>query len=164
MSIVTEYAALNIPFLTLDFSKQNGVSVNFRTSLRRHNVIYTHATFSRTKESAKWPVTAATHSIVTSCMQIRAQLRLFQVKAMFKQHVNLMIWTWILRLQTASRNEFPCKNVRYITVCCRWLYRRGVLECEIFDVKHWDISASCKYSKTCVKRSLKNRQNKGLND
>ena len=39
-----------------------------------------------------------------------------------------------------------------------------MLECEIFDVKHWDISASCKYSKTCVKRSLKNRQNKGLND
>ena len=45
-------------------------------------------------------------------MQIRAQFRHFQVKAMFKQHVNVMIWTWILRLQTASRNEFPCKNVR----------------------------------------------------
>ena len=29
---------------------------------------------------------------------------------MFKQHMNLMIWTGILRLQTASRNEFPCKN------------------------------------------------------
>ena len=82
---------------------------NFRTSLRRHNVIYTRATFSRTKASAKWPVTAATLSSVTSCKQIRAQFRLFQVKAMFKQHVNLMIWTRILRLQTASRNELPCK-------------------------------------------------------
>ena len=36
---------LNIHFLTLDFSKQNGVSVNFRTSLRRHNIVYTRATF-----------------------------------------------------------------------------------------------------------------------
>ena len=78
----------NIPFLTLDFSKQNGVCVNFRTSLRRHNVMYTRATFSRTKSSAKWPVTAATHTSATSCMQIRAQFRLFQVKAMFKKHVN----------------------------------------------------------------------------
>ena len=68
---------LNIPFLTLDFSKQNGVSINFRTSLRRHNVIYTRATFSRTKASAKWSVTAATHSNETSCMRIRAQFRLF---------------------------------------------------------------------------------------
>ena len=84
--------------------------MNFRTSLRRQNVIYTRATFSRTKVSAKWSVTAATLSSVTSCMEIRAQCRLFQVKVMFKQHVNLMIWTWILRLQTASRNEFPCKN------------------------------------------------------
>ena len=83
---------------------------NFRTSLRRHNVIYTRATFSRTKASAKWSVTATTLSRVTSRIQNRAQFRLFQVKAMFKQHVNLMIWTWILRLQTASRNEFPCKN------------------------------------------------------
>ena len=83
---------------------------NFRTSLRRNNVIYTLATFSRTKASAKWSVTAATLSSVTPCMQIRAQFRLFQVKAMFKQHANLMIWTWILRFQTASRNEFPCKN------------------------------------------------------
>ena len=48
-------------------------------------------------------------------MQIRAQFRLFQVKAMFKQHVTLMIWTWILRLQTASRNEFPCKNTRFVS-------------------------------------------------
>ena len=83
---------------------------NFRTSLRRHNVIYTRATFWRTKAFAKWSVTATTLSRVTSCIQIRAQLRLFQVKAMFKQHVNLMIWTWSMRLQTASRNEFPCKN------------------------------------------------------
>ena len=43
---------LNIHFLTLDFLDQNGVSVNFRTSLRRHNVIYTRATFSRMKASA----------------------------------------------------------------------------------------------------------------
>ena len=104
---------LNIPFLRIDFSKQNGVSVNFRTSLRRHNVIYTctRATFSRTKASAKWSVAATTQSSVTSYMQIRAKFRLFQVKAMFKQHVNLMSWTWILRLQTASRNEFPAKNI-----------------------------------------------------
>ena len=101
---------LKIPFLTLDFSKQNGVSVNFRASFRRHNIIYTRATFSRTKASAKWSVTAAMHCSVPSSMQIRALFRLFQVKAMFKQHVNLMIWTWLLRLQTASRNEFPCKN------------------------------------------------------
>ena len=104
-SAETVAETLNIPFLTLDFS-----SVNFRTSLRRHNVIYTRATFSRTKASAKWSVKAATHFSVASCMQIRAQFRLFQVKAIFKQYVNLMIWTWILRLQTASRDEFPCKN------------------------------------------------------
>ena len=104
---------LNIPFLTLDISKQNGVRVNFRKSLRRHNVIYTCATFSRAKALAKWWVTATTHRSVTSCMQIRAQFRLFQVKAMFKQRVNLMIWTWILRRQTASRNKFPCKNTHY---------------------------------------------------
>ena len=105
-------------FLTLDFSKQNGVSVNFRTSLRRDNVIYTRAKFSQTKALAKWSVTAATYSSVTACMQIRAQFRLFRVKAMFKQHVNLMIWTWILRLQTASRNEIPCKkNVNAWKTC-----------------------------------------------
>ena len=83
---------------------------NFRTALHRRNVIYTRATLSRTKASAKRSVMAATLSRVTSCIQIRAQLRPFQVKAMFKQHVNIMIWTWILRLQTASRNEFTCKN------------------------------------------------------
>ena len=43
-------------------------------------------------------------------MQIRAQFRLFQVIAMFKQHLNLMNCTWILQLQTASRNKFPCKK------------------------------------------------------
>ena len=59
---------------------------------------------------------------VTSCMQIRAHVRPFQVKAMFKQHVNLMIWTWILRLQTAWRNEFPCKN------CGLSLHRHPYLE------------------------------------
>ena len=79
---------LNIPFLTLDFSKQNGVSVNVRTSLRRHNVIYTRTTFSRTKASAKWPVTAATLSRVTSCIQIRAQFRPVQVKAMFSTRIS----------------------------------------------------------------------------
>ena len=91
---------------------------NFRTSLRRNNVIYTRATFSRTKASVKWSVTAATLSSVTSCMQIMAKFRLFQVKVMFKQHVNLMIWTWILRLQTASRNEYPCKNG--VSQACWW--------------------------------------------
>ena len=71
---------LNIkyPFSYTWFLKSNGVSVNFRTSVRRHNVIYTRATLSRTKASAKWSVTAATLSSVTSCMQIRAQLRLFK--------------------------------------------------------------------------------------
>ena len=83
---------------------------NFRMSLRRHNVIYKRATFLRTKASAKWSDTATTLSRVTPRIQIRAQFRLLQVKAMFKQLMNLMIWTWILRLQTASRNEFPCKN------------------------------------------------------
>ena len=93
------------------FLKQNGVSVKPSsgiTSPQRH--IYMHAMFSRPKASAKWSVTAATLSRVTSCIQIRAQFRPFQVKAMFKQHVNLVIWTWILRLQTASCNKFPCKN------------------------------------------------------
>ena len=103
-------STLSIPFLTVDFSKQNCVSVKLQTFLRRHNVIYTHAMFSQMKASVKLSVTAATLSNVTSCMQIRAQIRLFQVKAMFKQHVNHMIWIWILRLQTASRNKFPCKN------------------------------------------------------
>ena len=82
-------------------------------TFERHYVAttsYTRATFSRTKASAKWSVTSATPSRVTSCIQIRAQIRPFQVKVMFKQHVNLMIWTWILRLQTASHNEFLCKN------------------------------------------------------
>ena len=111
---------MNIPFLTLDFSKQNGVRVNFRISLRRHKVIFKRATFLRTKASAKWSVTAATHFSVMSCMKIRAQFRLFQVKAMFKQHVNLMIWTWILRLQTALRNKFPCKNVSFQTIHWTW--------------------------------------------
>ena len=99
---------------------------NFRTSLRRHNVIYTPSTFSRTKASAKWSVTTETCSSVTSCMQIRAQFRLFQVKAMFKQHVNLIIWTWILRLQTASRNEFPCKN---LALQSSWWGRESWLLC-----------------------------------
>ena len=93
---------------------------NVITPSQRHK---TRAMISRTKASAKWSVTAATYSSVTSCMQIRAQFRLFQVKAMFKQHVNLMIWTWILRLQTASRNEFPCKNQVFpITkvTCDKW--------------------------------------------
>ena len=53
-------------------------------------------------------------------MQIRAQFRLFQAKAMFKQHANLRIWTWILWLQTASRNELPCKKKCYICVCISW--------------------------------------------
>ena len=52
----------------------------------------------------------ATHSGVMPCMQIRSKFRLFQVKAMFKQNVNLMVWTLILRLQKASRNKFSCKN------------------------------------------------------
>ena len=70
-------------------------------------------------------------------MQIRAQFRLFQVKAMFKQHVNLMIWTWILRLQTASRNEFPCKN-HYSTIAFK-------------ETHYWENgSGSCWYLLTFV--------------
>ena len=128
------------PFLTLDFSKQNGVSVNFRTSLRRPNVIYMRATFSWTKASAKWSVTAATHSSETSCMQIRAQFRLSQVKAMFKQHVNLMIWTLILRLQTASRNEFPCKNKTWhiIWVVC-WQIKQNIKPYLICQKYLWNL-------------------------
>ena len=37
-------------------------SSNFRTSLRHHNVIYTRATFSRTKASAKWCFPASRHA------------------------------------------------------------------------------------------------------
>ena len=59
-------------------------------------------------------VMASTLSSVTSCMQIRAQFRLFQEKAMFKQHMNLIIWTWILQLQTASRNEFLAQECSII--------------------------------------------------
>ena len=95
----------------LDFSKQNGVRVKLSNVITSPERQYTRATFSRTKASAKWSVTTTTLSRVTSPIQISAQFRLFQVKAMFKQHVNLMIWTWILRLQTASRNECPCKNI-----------------------------------------------------
>ena len=83
-----------------------------RQTFERHSSpchIYACTVFCM-KASAKWSVTAATLYSVTSCMQIKAQFRLFQVKAMFKQHINLMIWTWILRLQTALRNKFPCKN------------------------------------------------------
>ena len=110
---------LNIeyPFSYTDFSKQKGFSIKFSNVITRHNVIYTCATFSRMKASAKWSLTAVTLSSVTSCMQIRAQFRLFQVKAMFKQHVNLMIWTWILWLQTALRDLFPCKNTDSL---CGW--------------------------------------------
>ena len=75
---------INIPFLTLDFSKQNGVRVklsNVITSPQRH--IYACNVFAN--ESI-----GETLSSVTSCMHIRAQFRFFQVKAMFKQHVNLM--------------------------------------------------------------------------
>ena len=72
--------------------------------ISRHNVIYTCAMFSRTKASAKWSVTAATHSSVPSSMQTRVLFRLFQVKAMFKQHVNLMIWTWLLLNQCFKRS------------------------------------------------------------
>ena len=105
---------LNIkyPFLTLDFSKQNGASVklsNGITSLQRH--IYACNVFAN--ESIGEMISHGRNAFpCTSCIQIGAQFRHFQVKAMFKQHVNLMIWTWILRLQTASRNEFPCKNKR----------------------------------------------------
>ena len=85
-----------------------------RQTFKRHYVAWTSyirvQRFSRTKASVKWSVTATTIYSVMTCMQIRAQFRLFQVKAMFKQHVNLMIWTSILWLQTASRKEFPCKN------------------------------------------------------
>ena len=49
--------------------------------------------FRERKHRGKWSDTATAHSSVTSCMQIRAQFRLFQVNAMFKQHVNPMIWT-----------------------------------------------------------------------
>ena len=96
-----------IHFLHLISQNKMASASNFRTSLRHHNVIYTRATFPRTKSSAKWSVTAATLSRVTLCIHIRAKFMPFQVKSMFKQHVNLMIWTWILGLQTASRNELP---------------------------------------------------------
>ena len=82
-------------FLHLISPNKMASASSFWTSLRRNNVTYTRATFSRTKASAKCSVTATTLSRVTSCIQIRAQFRHFQVKAMFKQHVNLMIWTWI---------------------------------------------------------------------
>ena len=95
---------------------------SFRTSLRLHNVIYMCAKFSPTKVSANRSVKAAVLSRVTSCIQIRAQFRPFQAKAMFKQHLNLMIWTWILRLQTASCNKFPCKNNElFLLVWCNKL-------------------------------------------
>ena len=85
-----------------------------QTFERRHNVIFTRAMFSWMKASAKWSVTAATLSSVTSCMQIGAQFRLFQVKATFKQHVNLMIWTCILRLKQLSVTN---SDARIINQC-----------------------------------------------
>ena len=45
-ALKTSLIHLNIHFLTLDFSKQNGVSSNFRTSLRRHNVINARNVFA----------------------------------------------------------------------------------------------------------------------
>ena len=75
----------------LDFSKQNGVRVKLSNVITSPERQYTRATFSRTKASAKWSVTTTTLSRVMSPIQISAQFRLFQVKAMFKQHVNLMI-------------------------------------------------------------------------
>ena len=82
---------------------------NVITSPKRH--IYACNVFAN--ESIGEMISHGRNAFQCTCNVMHAnqgQGRLFWVKVMSKQHVNLMIWTWILRLQTASRNEYPCKN------------------------------------------------------
>ena len=73
-------------------------ALNF-PSLRCHNSIDPLIMFSCTKASTKWSVKAA---MFNYAIQIRAHLGFYKLKPMFKQHMNLMIWTWIF----AASNSF----------------------------------------------------------
>ena len=81
----------NIHFLTLNFSKQNGVSVKLRMSICCHEIIYIHNGF--VNKSIGEMISQGCISFPCNLVQNNSGLSLgfVKLKAMFKQHVNLMI-------------------------------------------------------------------------
>ena len=81
----------------------------------------TSETFSWLKASVKWSVKAATLSHVKSCKQFGRSLGFVKLETMFKQYVNLMIWTWtFVHLTTASCNKFYARIPLWHTHRSTW--------------------------------------------
>ena len=75
---------------------------NFRTSLRRHNV--TDARNVLANKSIGELISQGRNAYPCYVIPIESgpNLGFYKLKAMFKQHANLMIWTWIF----AASNNF----------------------------------------------------------
>ena len=77
---------------------------NFPTPVHRHNRKDACNVFAN-KSISKMISQGHIVSRVTLRKQISAQFRLCQEKAMFQQHVNLMILTWIFAASNSSMQE-----------------------------------------------------------
>ena len=100
-----------VHFLTLDLSKQNGVGCvlsNVITPSQRHN---------RTRRFREQKYRQNGQSGPQRFLYNNAGLSLsiFKFRPMFKQHVNLLIWTWIFVHLTMGVNSYTnrylCKNI-----------------------------------------------------
>ena len=90
-----KHLTLFVYFLALDFSKQNGVGCklsNVVTSPQRHNRTQR---FGEQKYRRMISLVRNAFLIYRHANNTRLILSIFKFKAMFKQHVNLLIWTWI---------------------------------------------------------------------
>ena len=116
ISTVNAAKTLNCPFFTLDFSKQNGVGCvlsNVITSSQRHNRMRRFREQKHRRNGQSGPQRFLYNNAGLS-------LSIFKFRPMFKQHVNLLIWTWIFVHLTMGVNSYTnrylCKNV-WFSIC-----------------------------------------------
>ena len=105
---------VKIPFSYAGFLKKNWVSIklsNIITLFQRHNACKVFA-----NKKCQCNVQTGLLRFLYNVMQnnIGLILSIVKYKAMLKQHVNLMIWTWIFLLLTMASNSyahrFLCRN------------------------------------------------------
>ena len=92
------------------------------TSLRRHNVKDAHNVFARKHIDKMFSQGYNAFPCTCNVMPNKSgpTLGFDNIKAMFKQHANLMIWTWIFAVSNSfawrilCKNSHSCIEIRYV--------------------------------------------------
>ena len=112
--IPTQFALITLNFLTLDFSKQNDVGCKLSNDITLSQCHNRMQRFREQKHQRNDQSVPRRFMYITSCKQYRAHFKYFKFKPMFKQHVNLLIRTWIFVYLTMGLNSYTnwylCKN------------------------------------------------------